>query len=63
MESPCTDFTLKGYMEIKDLLKNILNLKVQYVVLEEEILFQGERSSLSVLHLNKLNKLFVFMTE
>lgn len=50
-------------MEIKDLLKNILNLKVQYVVLEEEILFQGERSSLSVLHLNKLNKLFVFMTE
>lgn len=38
MESPCTDFTLKGHMEIKDLLKNILNLKVQYVVLEEEIL-------------------------
>lgn len=63
MESPCTDFTLKGHMEIKDLLKNILNLKVQYVVLEEEILFRGERSSWSVLHLNKLNKLFVFMTE
>lgn len=43
MWAPCTDFTLKGHMEIKDLLKNILNLKVQYVVLEEEILFRGEK--------------------